>query len=80
MFSRFCVAVVGLFAWALIASGSSGRAVEVAAQTSGVTIIGSVVDASYRTRLASWKGSLSLVRRSPAWRLRQAYIRRTAGA
>jgi hypothetical protein len=39
-----------------------------------------LVDASYRTRLASWKGSLALVRRSPAWRLRQAHIRRTAGA
>jgi hypothetical protein len=39
-----------------------------------------LVDASYRTRLASWKGSLALVRRSPAWRLRQAQIRRTAGA
>jgi hypothetical protein len=41
---------------------------------------GAAVDASYRTRLASWKGSLALVRRSPAWRVRQAYIRRTAGA
>jgi Sulfotransferase family len=40
----------------------------------------SAVDASYRARLASWKASLALVRRSPAWRLRQAYIRRTAGA
>jgi hypothetical protein len=39
-----------------------------------------LVDASYRTRLASWKGSLALARRSPAWRLRQAHIRRTAGA
>lgn len=39
-----------------------------------------LVDASYRTRLASWKGGLALVRRSPAWRLRQAHIRRTAGA
>jgi hypothetical protein len=38
------------------------------------------VDASYRARLASWKGSLTVVRRSPAWRVRQAYIRRTAGA
>jgi hypothetical protein len=37
------------------------------------------VEASYRTRLASWKGSLALVRRSPAWRVRQAYIRITAG-
>jgi hypothetical protein len=39
-----------------------------------------LVDASYRTRLASWKGSLAFARRSPAWRLRQAHIRRTAGA
>jgi hypothetical protein len=39
-----------------------------------------LVDASYRTRLASWNGSLALARRSPAWRLRQAHIRRTAGA
>jgi Sulfotransferase family len=39
-----------------------------------------LVDVGYRTRLASWKRSLKLVRRSPAWRLRQAYIRRTAGA
>jgi hypothetical protein len=38
------------------------------------------VDASYRARLASWRGSLAVVRRSPAWRVRQAYIRRTAGA
>jgi hypothetical protein len=41
---------------------------------------GAAVDASYRARLASWKGSLAVVRRSPAWRVRQAYIRRTAGA
>jgi hypothetical protein len=39
-----------------------------------------LVDASYRTRLASWRGSLVLARRSPAWRLRQVYIRRMAGA
>jgi hypothetical protein len=39
-----------------------------------------LVGAVYRTRLASWKGGLALVRRSPAWRLRQAHIRRTAGA
>lgn len=39
-----------------------------------------LVDASYRARLASWKHSLALARRSPAWRLRQAQIRRTAGA
>jgi hypothetical protein len=39
-----------------------------------------LVEASYRTRLASWKGGLALVRRSPAWRVRQAQIRRTAGA
>jgi Sulfotransferase family len=38
------------------------------------------VDTSYRARLASWRGSLAVVRRSPAWRVRQAYIRRTAGA
>ena len=38
------------------------------------------VDASHRARLASWRGSLAVVRRSPAWRVRQAYIRRTAGA
>ena len=41
---------------------------------------GAAVDASYRARLASWKGGLAVIRRSPAWRLRQAYIRRTAGA
>jgi hypothetical protein len=41
---------------------------------------GAAVDASYRALLASWKGSLAVVRRSPAWRVRQAYIRRTAGA
>jgi hypothetical protein len=41
---------------------------------------GAAVDASYRARLASWRGSLTVVRRSPAWRVRQAYIRRTAGA
>jgi hypothetical protein len=41
---------------------------------------GAAVDASYRARLASWKGGLAVARRSPAWRLRQAYIRRTAGA
>ena len=39
-----------------------------------------LVEASYRARVASWKGGLALVRRSPAWRLRQAHIRRTAGA
>jgi Sulfotransferase family len=34
----------------------------------------------FRARLASWHGVLGLVWRSPAWRLRQAYTRRTAGA
>jgi hypothetical protein len=34
----------------------------------------------FRTRLAWWKAGLAAGRRTPAWRLRQAYIRRTAGA
>jgi LPS sulfotransferase NodH len=38
-----------------------------------------LVDAAFRARLASWRGALAVVRRSPAWRVRQAYIRRTAG-
>jgi hypothetical protein len=48
--------------------------------TSRARAYAALVDTSYRTRLTSWKGSLALVRRSPAWRLRQAHIRRTAGA
>ncbi len=36
------------------------------------------VEAAYRARLISWRGSVAVVRRSPAWRLRQMYIRRTA--
>jgi LPS sulfotransferase NodH len=38
-----------------------------------------LAEAAFWSRLASWKGALGLARRSPAWRLRQAYIRRTAG-
>jgi hypothetical protein len=34
----------------------------------------------FRTRLAWWNAGLAVGRRTPAWRLRQAYIRRTAGA
>lgn len=34
--------------------------------------------ASFRARLASWRTALVAVRRSPAWRLRQRYIRRTS--
>ena len=36
------------------------------------------VAAAYRARLYSWRGSVALARRSPAWRLRQVYIRRSA--
>jgi Sulfotransferase family len=32
--------------------------------------------AAFWARLGSWRAALALVRRSPAWRLRQAYIRR----
>jgi hypothetical protein len=38
-----------------------------------------LVEAAFRARLVSWNGALTVARRSPAWRLRQAYIRRTAG-
>lgn len=34
--------------------------------------------AAYTLRLAVWRRALPLVRRSPAWKLRQAYVRRTA--
>jgi hypothetical protein len=34
--------------------------------------------AAFRARLTSWRCALSLARRSPAWRLRQVYIRRTS--
>lgn len=34
--------------------------------------------AAFRARLGSWRLALAAVRRSPAWRLRQVYIRRTA--
>jgi hypothetical protein len=33
--------------------------------------------ALYAARLAAWRTALPLVRKSPAWRLRQVYIRRT---
>jgi hypothetical protein len=36
------------------------------------------VEAAFRARLVSWRSSVALVRRSPAWRLRQVYIRRSA--
>jgi hypothetical protein len=39
-----------------------------------------LVEAAFRTRLSSWNPALAVARRSPAWRLRQAYIRRTARA
>jgi hypothetical protein len=39
-----------------------------------------IARAWFRARLASWQRVLGLVWRSPAWRLRQAYTRRTAGA
>jgi hypothetical protein len=35
---------------------------------------------AFRLRVTSWKAGLSLVRRSPVWRLRQVYIRRTSQA
>jgi hypothetical protein len=38
------------------------------------------VEAAFRVRLLSWTAALAVVRRSPAWRVRQAYIRRTARA
>jgi hypothetical protein len=34
--------------------------------------------AAFRARLGSWRTAVGLVRRSPAWRLRQVYIRRTS--
>jgi hypothetical protein len=34
--------------------------------------------ALYETRVRAWHAALPLVRKSPAWRLRQAYVRRTA--
>jgi Sulfotransferase family len=34
--------------------------------------------AAFRARVASWETGLSLVRRSPVWRARQVYIRRTS--
>lgn len=34
--------------------------------------------AVFRARLTSWRAALALVRRSPAWRLRQVYVRRTS--
>lgn len=36
--------------------------------------------AAYRARLGLWNGSLRAVRRSPAWRARQAYIRRSSAS
>ncbi len=39
-----------------------------------------LVEAVFRTRAVSWRGSVALVRRSPAWLLRQRYIRRSARA
>ena len=38
---------------------------------------GALVAAQYRARLRSWRTAVSLARASPAWRLRQSYIRRT---
>ena len=35
--------------------------------------------AAYGARVASWHASLALVRRTPVWRARQVYIRRTSG-
>ena len=47
--------------------------------SAGVRARARVVEVAFRLRLASWHGALSVVRRSPAWRLRQIYIRRTSG-
>jgi hypothetical protein len=33
---------------------------------------------AYSARLAAWRAALPLVRKSPAWRLRQVYVRRSA--
>jgi hypothetical protein len=38
---------------------------------------GRVERAAFHARVASWKTGLALVRRSPVWRARQVYIRRT---
>ena len=34
--------------------------------------------AAFRTRLTSWNAAVAIARRSPAWRVRQIYIRRTS--
>ena len=36
--------------------------------------------AAYRGRLALWNGGLRAFRRSPVWRVRQAWVRRSSGA
>ena len=41
-------------------------------------LVGAADRAAFGARVASWHTSLALVRRSPAWRARQVYIRRTA--
>jgi hypothetical protein len=39
---------------------------------------GAVERAAFRARVASWRAALAVVRRSPAWRVRQGYIRRSS--
>jgi hypothetical protein len=43
----------------------------------GVRAIGAIQRALFATRLKVWDTALALVRKSPLWRLRQVYVRRT---
>jgi len=48
------------------------------APSSGARARAAFERAAFRARLTSWRAALTLVRRSPAWRLRQVYVRRTS--
>ena len=47
--------------------------------TGGVRARALLERAAFAARLTSWRAALAVVRRSPAWRLRQVYIRRSQG-
>jgi len=40
---------------------------------------GAAIRAAFTARLRCWQTAIALIRRSPVWRLRQVYIRRSAG-
>ena len=60
--------------------GRLGYAREFPVPSGGVRARAAAELAAYRGRLALWNGGLRAFRRSPVWRVRQGWVRRSSGA